>query len=102
MSEAEPMVLCPFNSHHVVHKSSLQRHILRCMKNYPDHEVCPYNALHRFLTKQLLQDHMMDCDSKMKNELFFANINAKVKKDAPMFTEKAGNGEIVGENWNED
>lgn len=45
-------------------QSSLQRHVLRCMVNYPNYEVCPYNALHRFRTKELLAEHMMACDSR--------------------------------------
>lgn len=47
--------------------STLQRHILRCMVNYPGYVTCPYNALHRFKNKDILAKHMLSCDSKNKN-----------------------------------
>ncbi|KAK9883308.1 hypothetical protein WA026_001488 [Henosepilachna vigintioctopunctata] len=61
---SEKTVSCPFNSQHVMLESSLQRHIIRCMVNYPEHVVCPYNALHRFKNKVLLMNHMLICPSK--------------------------------------
>ncbi|KAJ8941471.1 hypothetical protein NQ318_015950 [Aromia moschata] len=54
------VVKCPFNSQHIMPESSLQRHIIRCMVNYPDYVTCPYNALHRFRNKDLLHEHMME------------------------------------------
>nr|CAH7739279.1 unnamed protein product [Callosobruchus chinensis] len=47
-------------------KESLQRHVIRCMVKYPGYQTCPYNALHRFKTKDLLAEHMFTCDSREK------------------------------------
>lgn len=66
----EKQVKCPFNPNHVVWEKSLQRHIIRCMVNYPNYVTCPYNALHRFANTQLLGEHMFECESRVKAHLF--------------------------------
>lgn len=63
--EACNIVKCPFNPKHVFTQDRLQSHILKCMKNYPNHVTCPYNALHRFLNKEDLLAHIFNCPSKM-------------------------------------
>ncbi|CAH1984198.1 unnamed protein product [Acanthoscelides obtectus] len=64
MEGPQVIVKCPFNPQHIMPKNSLQRHVIRCMVNYPEYKTCPYNALHRFRTKELLAEHMFQCDSK--------------------------------------
>lgn len=34
------------------------------MKNYPNHVTCPYNALHRFLNKEDLVPHILNCPNR--------------------------------------
>uniref|UniRef100_A0A6P7GPX9 Gametocyte-specific factor 1 homolog n=1 Tax=Diabrotica virgifera virgifera TaxID=50390 RepID=A0A6P7GPX9_DIAVI len=67
---AERNVCCPFNPLHIMPQSTLQRHIIKCMVNYPDFVTCPYNALHRFANKTLLGEHMIVCDSRDKKYVF--------------------------------
>lgn len=56
--------LCPFNPQHRIPKEGLQKHIIKCKVNYPEHEVCPYNALHRFLNKDKFVEHLLSCPNK--------------------------------------
>lgn len=34
------------------------------MVNYPNHKICPYNALHRFLNEEDFVKHIMGCPNK--------------------------------------
>lgn len=61
---AKDISVCPFNKLHVVPSIGLQRHIIKCMKNYPNHKVCPYNALHRFLDQDHFVKHILECRNK--------------------------------------
>lgn len=60
---SEKLVKCPFNPSHIISESALQRHIIRCMVNYPNFVACPYNALHRFPNKEVLAKHLLECDA---------------------------------------
>lgn len=43
---------------------NLQRHIIKCMVNYPHHKTCPYNARHRFLHEKDFVQHMSQCPNR--------------------------------------
>ncbi|KAF2889696.1 hypothetical protein ILUMI_16477 [Ignelater luminosus] len=60
-SNPDPLMRCPFNGAHLVTKSRLQHHIIKCSVNYPNHFICPFNALHRFLNKEEYTQHLIDC-----------------------------------------
>lgn len=55
-------VKCPYNLNHTIARSRIQRHIVKCEKQYPeDYKViCPYNATHR-LFKSEVTDHIITC-----------------------------------------
>lgn len=95
------MVKCPFNPSHVLTEESLQRHIIRCMVNYPFYVTCPYNALHRFRTKDLLRDHMLECESKEKCYLFY-EPNDEKSETACFHVENTRAFNLEEENWDED
>lgn len=79
MDKDDPLVKCPLEPKHVVHQSSLQRHLFRCMLKFPNHVVCPFNALHRFHNKDDLRDHMENCPCKDKH-LTLEELNENQKK----------------------
>ncbi|KAG5863447.1 hypothetical protein JTB14_013695 [Gonioctena quinquepunctata] len=95
----EKLVKCPFNSQHVLTESSLQRHIIRCMVNYPNYVVCPYNALHRFRDRNLLVEHMLKCDSKDKT--YFDESNKEFKHETCYHNDKIRNFNLEFEDWDE-
>ncbi|KAJ8965123.1 hypothetical protein NQ314_004348 [Rhamnusium bicolor] len=96
----ERLVKCPFNSLHVMTESSLQRHIIRCMVNYPGYVTCPYNALHRFRNKDLLCAHMLECNSKEKTHLFYELGDRKIEQTC-FHIENARAFNLKDENWDE-
>ncbi|XP_046824701.1 gametocyte-specific factor 1-like [Vespa crabro] len=55
-------VTCPYNENHRIARSRIQRHIVKCEKNYPnDYKmICPYNATHR-LFKHEMMEHIITC-----------------------------------------
>ncbi|CAK9799075.1 Gametocyte-specific factor 1 [Anthophora quadrimaculata] len=61
----DPIMRCPYNKSHSIVKSRLQKHIVKCEKNYPDHYkvMCPYNATHR-LFKIELEEHIITCPTR--------------------------------------
>lgn len=82
-------------------ESSLQRHVIRCMLNYPDYQVCPYNALHRFQTKELLAEHMLNCTSRDKTYMFFEMEDSSKRNQPCMHVDKAREFNLEYENWDE-
>ncbi|XP_014480711.1 PREDICTED: uncharacterized protein LOC106747583 [Dinoponera quadriceps] len=63
--DEDKIVQCPFNKNHTLPKSRLQRHIVKCEKNYePNYKViCPYNATHR-LSRSEIAEHIKTCPTK--------------------------------------
>lgn len=59
----EKMVECPFDRNHKLKSNYLQFHIVRCMKNYPNHVACPFNSLHR-IEKSKLKEHIKTCSEQ--------------------------------------
>jgi len=55
------LVSCPYESSHRVASSQFLIHLSQCEKNYPGWNKCPYNAAHRFRTRQDLEKHLFDC-----------------------------------------
>ncbi|XP_028158768.1 gametocyte-specific factor 1-like [Ostrinia nubilalis] len=59
-----PFVYCPYDKKHQVSRLRLQAHIVKCQKNYPGWQICPYNATHRFPHEDILREHLVQCPSK--------------------------------------
>jgi hypothetical protein len=55
---------CPFNPQHRMLRVHLQRHIIKCMVNYPDYVQCLYNSLHWFENKEKMMEHLAVCPSQ--------------------------------------
>nr|CAI5869794.1 unnamed protein product [Callosobruchus analis] len=98
MEGPEQKVKCPFNPLHVMPKESLQRHVIRCMVNYPGYQTCPYNALHRFKTKELLAEHMFTCDSREKY-MFIEIGNNEMMGSTDIHIDNARKFNLEEENW---
>lgn len=99
---SEKLVRCPFNPEHIMAQCSLQRHVLRCMVNYPGFVTCPFHALHRFKNKDLLAKHMLICDAKDKAYLFqeLDDFEMKASKvDIHIPSNRKFNLEEEEENW---
>lgn len=103
---ASQIVRCPFNPQHVMNDDSLQRHIIKCMKNYPNWLTCPYNALHRYPNGELLTKHMINCPDKdsvyylMESE-YQLNKN-KSGKEVPVHIEGTRQFNLSEENWDKE
>ena len=69
----DPVVICPYNEKHLIFKSRLQKHIVKCEKKYPEHYkvMCPYNATHR-LFKSQLEEHVITCPTRnvLESEMY--------------------------------
>jgi len=56
---------CPYNRSHVILKSRMQRHLVKCKRNYPmaDKVVCPFSAIHH-VDKHDYQYHVSTCPDR--------------------------------------
>ena len=65
MLAEDPLIQCPYNSSHVILKSRMQGHIVKCKKNYPtaNKVVCPFNAIHH-VDKPDYQYHVSTCPDR--------------------------------------
>lgn len=46
----DKMVVCPYNKSHMILKSRIQTHLVKCEKQHPEIklETCPFDITHRF------------------------------------------------------
>ncbi|EFN76763.1 gametocyte-specific factor 1 [Harpegnathos saltator] len=65
LNDNDKVVQCPFNKNHIVFNSRIQRHIVKCEKNYDSNYrvMCPFNATHR-LSKSEIAEHIETCSSR--------------------------------------
>ena len=65
MQTDDPEIQCPYNPSHLILKSRMQAHIVKCKKNYPlaDKMVCPFNAVHH-VDKPDYQYHVTTCPDR--------------------------------------
>ncbi|KAK9294021.1 hypothetical protein QLX08_011218 [Tetragonisca angustula] len=64
----DPIVVCPYNKNHFIARSRIQKHIVKCEKQYPEKLMCPYNATHRLL-KTEFEEHIVSCPDRNVCEL---------------------------------
>ncbi|XP_043495221.1 gametocyte-specific factor 1-like [Polistes fuscatus] len=72
------IVTCPYNENHKIAKSRIQKHIVKCEKNYPsDYKViCPFNATHR-LFKHEITEHITKCPERKQVQPELCNRTEK-------------------------
>uniref|UniRef100_A0AAR5NZL4 CHHC U11-48K-type domain-containing protein n=1 Tax=Dendroctonus ponderosae TaxID=77166 RepID=A0AAR5NZL4_DENPD len=103
---ATEMARCPFNKQHVMATTVLQRHIVKCMKNYPGWLVCPYNAMHQFPDTDTLTQHMLICPFKETvatlTQREYDNDRRKALAHAPVHIEGIREINLSEENWDEE
>ncbi|KAK9875683.1 hypothetical protein WA026_009479 [Henosepilachna vigintioctopunctata] len=103
---AEKSVRCPFNPEHKMLESMLQRHIIKCMVNYPEYLSCPYNALHRFKNKTLLLRHKLNCPSKNEVKALLdwstQQTTSDINIQSPVNVENTRNFNLAYEDWDEE
>jgi hypothetical protein len=65
MLAEDPLVQCPYNQSHMILKSRMQGHIVKCMRNYPtaNKVTCPFNAIHH-VDKLDYQYHVTTCPDR--------------------------------------
>ncbi|GFR71395.1 gametocyte-specific factor 1 [Elysia marginata] len=61
----EEVLVCPYDSSHIISVLRMPRHLLKCRKNYPfvDMAVCPFNGFHEVPPPEL-RYHMEHCPDK--------------------------------------
>ncbi|XP_053983175.1 gametocyte-specific factor 1-like [Hylaeus anthracinus] len=99
----DPVVICPYNKNHLISKSRLQKHIVKCEKQYPEHYkiLCPYNATHR-LFKHELEEHIITCPAR---SVLQSEIYSEPKKHGSInfvFQSEVSSVIDCTENWDEE
>lgn len=63
--QGDSYVQCSFNQHHIILRSKLASHIVKCKKNYPRHNKiqCPFDAT-EYIDRDKLQCHLVVCKSR--------------------------------------
>uniref|UniRef100_A0A1B6C1I7 CHHC U11-48K-type domain-containing protein n=1 Tax=Clastoptera arizonana TaxID=38151 RepID=A0A1B6C1I7_9HEMI len=61
----DELVQCPFNKDHIVIRRRFVRHLMKCRKNHPNHNmvVCPYNAT-EYVERSEFPNHLLKCKYK--------------------------------------
>ncbi|XP_057319200.1 nuclear pore complex protein DDB_G0274915-like [Microplitis mediator] len=60
----DPIVTCPLDSSHRIHKSRMQTHLTKCRKNHDltNKIICPFNPLH-IINANEEEKHYTECES---------------------------------------
>lgn len=63
--EGDYYVRCSFDSNHIILRSRMPYHIIKCVKNHPGHNKiqCPYDAT-EYIDSDELTNHLLTCESK--------------------------------------
>lgn len=74
-------VTCSFDSNHVILRSRMPYHIVKCVKNHPGHNKvqCPYDAT-EYIDNDKLANHLLTCESKRSldaERYEFADLKAR-------------------------
>ncbi|KAK4878835.1 hypothetical protein RN001_011341 [Aquatica leii] len=98
------VVVCPFDKTHCIAQSRLQRHIIKCSRNFPKHFVCHFNALHRFLTKEEQVQHIMLCPNKSFTQpwRYVSRSEKNWSSSAPVHTPNAQTFNMELEDWSDE
>ncbi|KAL0120655.1 hypothetical protein PUN28_008382 [Cardiocondyla obscurior] len=64
--DVDEILSCPYNKFHRIPRSKIQRHIVKCERNYPPNfkAICPYDATHR-LDKTEIAEHVNMCPTRI-------------------------------------
>ncbi|KAK2580970.1 hypothetical protein KPH14_006033 [Odynerus spinipes] len=77
-------VTCPYNESHRIARSRIQKHIVKCEKNYPDDykAICPFNATHRLFKHEMIE-HIIMCPMRqlVDPQLYQRNGNRALMKN---------------------
>ncbi|XP_017772026.1 PREDICTED: gametocyte-specific factor 1-like [Nicrophorus vespilloides] len=89
------LVTCPFNKCHIFSQDRLQPHIIKCERKYPNHFICPFYNLHRFMDEKDYKEHVLQCDKKKLIEpwLYTKVTRNPVQLDIPDNFHHTGNWE---------
>ncbi|XP_066601553.1 gametocyte-specific factor 1-like [Prorops nasuta] len=96
-------VTCPYDPNHKIAKSRIQRHLIRCEKNYPEDYklLCPYNATHR-LFKFEMAEHLQTCNSRQLLEPELCRSTVKKGSIKNYSCSEISSTIENAENWDED
>jgi len=75
-------VICPHNESHLILKSRLQRHLIRCTPRHPNNDkvTCPFNSTH-LIEKKALNHHVENCPDRASFDLYKYKIDTKPYRD---------------------
>ncbi|CAG5133921.1 unnamed protein product [Candidula unifasciata] len=86
MESENELVVCPYNSSHVITATRMPYHLIKCRKSYPFLElaVCPFDANHE-VRKPELKHHMLNCPSKilLEREISFEAVRKAINSSDP-------------------
>lgn len=102
MSLQQQLLTCPFNPAHVILPHRMQKHLVRCKKQYPNIKLqtCLYNATH-LIKPELFEEHKATCSDR-KNFTQVLEMVQQVVADAKAHdASAAGNSENTDE-WEEE
>lgn len=96
----DPPVRCPYNEKHIICKSRIQKHIVKCEKNYPvGYKIlCPYNGAHRVFPFEL-KDHTANCSARKVFEAEFIEESAALKSLSTRSHLTIGSISDMTDNW---
>lgn len=70
-----PLVICPFDKSHLILRSRIHYHLIKCSKNHPNCNkvICPYDAT-EYIDPDEFPKHLFECKSKISIDgLVYAN-----------------------------
>ncbi|XP_062562591.1 gametocyte-specific factor 1 homolog [Armigeres subalbatus] len=78
MSHYEEVLHCPYNASHSILAHAMQRHLIKCRKNYPSAKLvkCPFNSIHCVPGPELNM-HVEKCEDRATLDLYKYCISSK-------------------------
>lgn len=80
----EGTVMCPYDKSHIILRSRIQNHLIRCARNHPDIilERCPFDSTHH-LRPEEKEAHILSCTSRATFDEYRYTMLEKKKVESP-------------------
>ncbi|XP_055303677.1 gametocyte-specific factor 1-like [Sitodiplosis mosellana] len=75
-------VICPYNKCHVIMKSRIQTHLIKCAKQHPEIqlETCPFDVTHKFRPEDK-NAHIDECPSRENFDRYVYSVSTNNAKE---------------------
>lgn len=94
--------MCPYEKSHIILKSRIQYHLIKCAKNHPHIKLerCPFDVTHHLRPDEKAA-HIVSCPSRASFDEYKFTIQNGMKREEPA-VERATPPEIASEeSWDE-